>query len=259
MMAVLGRQGIGFEFELLQRIRERHGNAQTRVYVVVNTSVETVRHSRRLAARNRNRHLSIPACAVSERGASLDGAAGDQDQIAHASSVERQFQHPRVVHHLADSGGPRLHQCSVRLDLNLITDLADSENGIHSRAAADLQHNAALHVRAEPRQRRFQPVRTDWQIRQCVGTGLIGHCRPAEPCVCLHQRDFYAGQDRSRLISHRPADLSGRLRKDNVESNQQKQKPGYYGGLSHLLKKHSLTCHFLSPPNVPSLRRTIVE
>src|SRR5437879_6070432 len=96
-------------------------------------------------------------------------------QVDRLASVERQLQHAHVVDYLTDTRAPRFHQSGIRLNLDLLGNLAHFEARVDHRIAIHLQHDSGLHISAEPRQSRFEPVWADRQIRQYVGAGLVGH------------------------------------------------------------------------------------
>ena len=70
--------------------------------------------------------------------------------------------------------------------------------------AADLQHDAGLHVGPEPLQRDLEPVGTGRQVRHHVGAVRLGHDRAGEPGIGLRyghsdSRQHGAALDRSRV------------------------------------------------------------
>ena len=133
--------------------------------------------------------------------------SGKDNQIGDLAAVQRQLHHAKVIHHLADTGGPSFHQRRVRLNLDLVGNLADFENRIDHRVGADLQHDPRLDKRAESGKSRLQPVRTNRKVRECVRAGFVCHDAALQSRLDLCRGDFHAGQYCACLIPDRAADL----------------------------------------------------
>ena len=57
----------------------------------------------------------------------------------------------------------------------------------------DIQDDSSLCIRFESRQRRADPISSDREVRQNVGTGLIGHTHSGNAGISLGCRYFYSG------------------------------------------------------------------
>ena len=113
------------------------------------------------------------AAVVARRGSRPDRSAGQRNQVGDVAAVERQLEDALVFHDLTDADVPGFHQRRAGLDLHRLGKLAKLEDDVDGGTAIDLQHDAGLHIRPEPRQRRFQSVRANGQIRQHIGAPLI--------------------------------------------------------------------------------------
>ena len=174
------RRGAGLDLEFLQRIRKRHGQIRLSDAGCCDwrrPACSSIRCSIRLRPKRSplaNGSLLLP----------VDRGAGVAARRARSSSTtfrpfSGRFENACVLDNLADTDASCFHQSGVRLNFDLLGDLADFQNGIDDRTAVDLQHDSRLHKRPESRQRRFQPIWTDRQVRQDIRTRFIGDGRPA--------------------------------------------------------------------------------
>ena len=72
-----------------------------------------------------------------------------------------------------DTCGPCFDQRCIRLDLDCLAHLPYFQHHIDRWTAVDLKHNSGLHEGVKSGQRYFQPIGSDRQIGQYVGTGLV--------------------------------------------------------------------------------------
>ena len=129
MVSVLGRNGAGLDFEFLQCLWE--GQRQTEASstdrcVVAPSSM----NSRRSPARPRRKWnpwrelrsvVSVPAA---------DRRSRKEDQFGRLASVERHLQDAHVIDHLTNTGAAGFNQGGVRLNLDLIGNLAHLQDRI---------------------------------------------------------------------------------------------------------------------------------
>src|SRR5262249_30678409 len=143
-----------------------------------------------------------------------NGAAGKRDQIGHVAAVERQFENPLILDHLADAYASCFNQRGIGLNLNLLADLSNFEDRIYHRRGIYLQNNSRLHERTEARYRRFQAIGPRAEMRQHVAACFVRYSRPRDTRVCLCGSYFHTRQYRTALIPGRAADLRSCLRPD---------------------------------------------
>ena len=211
----------GFNLELLHGVRERHQHGRAAHEAHVIRSVQRVVRAPARAAGNGEHRRST---AVVLRGQSvLNGTAGQSDQFRYVAAVERQFENSLGLDNRTDGRTPRLHHGRVRLNFNLLGDLADFEDHIDSRAAVDPQHDSGLYVCPESRQTRLQPIWTQRQVRENIGSGFIRYDVSSNTGLRLRYRDFDTGQHCAALVSDRAADLSHRLRPHKAAANTQNE------------------------------------
>ncbi len=74
----------------------------------------------------------------------MRSAARECDQVGDIAGRQRQFQNPLGLDHLTYGRAPRLHERSIGLNLDLLGNLTDVENGVYHLAAIHLQDNAGL-------------------------------------------------------------------------------------------------------------------
>ena len=141
-----------------------------------------------------------------------NSGAGQQDQFLCLTPIERQIQYALIIDHLPHGRILGFDKGSIGLDFDLFGNLAHCQNRINDRAAVDLQHNACLNIRSKARQCRFEPIRTQRQVRQYVGPCLISNNGAFGACVGLRYRDFDARQYSAALVFHATVDLSRGLR-----------------------------------------------
>src|SRR5437899_135612 len=104
MMSVLSGNSTGLHFELLERIWERHREIQVVFRIIVGTTVEKiVETSVGTAGHGNDGRRIIPDSRIQRTIGSLRGDAYKKDELGRLTSIERQFQHPLVVDHLADA------------------------------------------------------------------------------------------------------------------------------------------------------------
>src|SRR5206468_11658286 len=127
-----------------------------------------------------NRNLVVTARAVRERVCALYSSSGNQNQIGHATSVQRKLEHAYVVHDLPYTGASRFNQGGISLDIHFVGDLADLKNAIYYGIAVHLQSDAGLRVCPEAGQRRFESIWANGKVRKNIRAGLVGHCGALE-------------------------------------------------------------------------------
>ena len=89
---------------------------------------------------------------------------------------------------------------------NISLDIAQGERDIDRRPRIDLQHDAGLHVGAEPLQRDFQPVGTDGQVRHRPGARGVGDHGARESRGGLRGRHGDARKYGARRVSNDSCD-----------------------------------------------------
>ena len=136
---------------------------------------------------------------------------------------QRKFEDPLTLDHLAHSRAARLDHRGIGLYFDLFAHLTDVENWIDRQVAVHLQDDSCLHKRTETRQRRLDPIRTQRQIRQDVGSSFICDGCPSDAgfALCRSYRD--SGEDCPTLISNGAADLCCCLSPDAWTSHQRYQ------------------------------------
>ena len=209
MLALRRRQGTRFDFEFLKRIREGQRQAQIVIRIVVLRAVQSIVHTARKSTAERDRQLALHASRRRCVFRNVDGGADGQDQLGCVTSIQRQFQNALCLHGLSDTHSAGLHKRSIGLNLDLLRPLAHFERHVNDWVAVDLQHDSCLDKRSESRQRRFQFVRTERQVRQHIHAGFVADRASGDSGLGLCCRDFYARQDRTAGILHGAGDLRG--------------------------------------------------
>src|SRR5439155_2353625 len=187
---MLSGQPASLHLELLKRIGKWQRQSLTVVRVEVADSVQAIRRSEAQAAGCRY-DQPVGETPVSCR-IQQDGRASQKDQLGSVASVERQFQDPLVLDELPNADVPRLDRDSVGLYLDRVRHLAHLQYWVDYCTAVDLQDNASLHVSPEPGQSSLQPIRSEHQVRQDIGSGFICESVSPDPGVGLRRRDFHA-------------------------------------------------------------------
>ena len=235
MVAVLRRQRIRFDLELLHRVRERQRQAQAVHRLVVRAAVERVGHPRRQAAGDDDGGVRIAAYAgvhdVAARRIGRALAAGRQTCLEHEllelTAVQRQLEHLLVRDHLADAGIPRLDERRGALHRDRLGELSELQRDVERRIRIHLQDDAGLNEFAEALQLRIEAVGANRQVLQDVGTRLVAHCGAHEAGFGLRDRDGDARKDRAALIADGAVDLcrgdrlrpGGRRREKNEQQS----------------------------------------
>ena len=186
----VGGQAARLHFELLRRIREGQIQAHTGQKIDVIRAIQTVIRSGGNTTTNgdlRSAEQSACNCPC------LDSRAGQRDQVAYVASIERQLADALAFDNQADARRSRLHQCCIGLNLDLFCDLTDFECKVDHRTRIDLQNNSSLHESSENRQGCFQPIGTNCQVRQDVGSSLVGNRHSSYARLGLPCRDFHTG------------------------------------------------------------------
>ena len=171
-----------------------------------------------LSAGDRDGDLVVPTSAVGERVGSLNRGSRDQDQIGNASPIQRKLQDADIVHDLADTRAPRLHQGGIRLNIDFIGNLSHLKNRVDCRIAVHLQSDPGRHVCAEARQRCFESIRPYRQVCKNVRSGLIAYSAALQTGVRVRQGDLDTRQNGSSLIFDGAAELRRRLRQHDGEA-----------------------------------------
>ena len=207
-----------FHLKLLERIREREWHLRVVIRIVMHGSVQGIHHSELQSAsdgdkiscstRTPNKTARYRACNP------LDSGARDCDQVGDPAPLQRQFQNPLVLDDRTHSRAPRFHERGIGLHLDLFGDLTDLQNRVDHRVAVDLQDNSGLYKRTKTEQCRFKSIRTQRQVRQNVGSGLIRDGSSGDARIGLRCCHFHTRQHRPTLISNGAADLRRRLRPD---------------------------------------------
>ena len=203
--AVLRVLRAGLHADFLHRIGKRQRQVDAVVPVVVHRTVEEVLHAELLTARDRD------AAALSQapaRGiAGIDGTASQDDERGDVAALERQRLDGLVVDDCADRGVARLDERRGRFDGHRFLERANLELHRDHRIAVHLQHDSRLHVGPEARERHFEAIRSDRQVRQRVRARDVGHGVPAEAGVGLQSGDRDAWQDAAAVIDDGSVDL----------------------------------------------------
>ena len=227
--AILRLESAGLDFKLLQRIGKRHRQIQIVVRIVVIAAIKVICQTVRLAACDRdNCRRIIPAARI--QGAIGAGSSNSRKkhQLGNLTAIERQLQHTRIVDDLPDPCIPRLDQCSIRLNLNLLGHPAYVEANVDHGIAVDLQHDSGLYVGAESRQARLETIRTNRKTCQRVGSGFIRDRVSGQARFRLRHGDFGAWQNCPGLILHCSRDLSRGLSPNARAREHSQQKAEYY-------------------------------
>ena len=248
VLAVLCRPRAGLDLELLQGIRKRHRQTHVVVRIVVGCSVEQVYQAVTRSTGHGNRGCRIiPDSGIVGVNTTLVRDSRKQYQLGDLPAIEGQFQHTDVIDHLTDGRGPRFNQGGIGLDLDGFGHLADLEHRIDHRIVVDLEHNSGLRIRAESRQRGFQSIWANRQVRQYIGSGFIGQRAAFQTGVGLGHADFHTGQNCSAWILDRSADRRRRLCPNDAAVDDRHEQAGE----CELLR---LMLHLFPPP----LRKTLV-
>src|SRR5262249_37669941 len=144
-------------------------------------------------------------------------------------AVQWQFENTSILDDLAYAHTSCFHQSRIRLNFDLFVDLTDLENRIDHGTGIHLKHNSRLRISSESGQRRFEPVRTNRQVRQNVGAGFIRNRVASDTRVGLRRDYLNARQHRSALIFNSTADLSCCLC-PHIAATISENKQPYYGG-----------------------------
>jgi hypothetical protein len=144
----------------------------------VDRSVERVRHAELQPAGDGNVHAALEVPAV--RPVGLDRRAGEDDEVGDLAALERQLHDPFLIDDGADAGAADVHERRRAFDGYGLLDVAQGERDIDRRPRIDLQHDAGLHVGAEPLQRDLQLVGTDRQVRHGPGARRVRDDRARE-------------------------------------------------------------------------------
>src|SRR5436190_7397893 len=75
--------------------------------------------------------------------------SGQENELGHLASVQRQLENALIVHDGSHAGVSRFNQSSVGADLDRLSNLTDLEDGINGGVAIDLKHDSSLNVSAE--------------------------------------------------------------------------------------------------------------
>src|SRR5689334_4491165 len=68
-----------------------------------------------------------------------------RDQLDHSAAVQRKLENAFVLHNLADGRCTSLNKSRIRFHFDLLANLANLQDDVHARAAANLQSNTRLH------------------------------------------------------------------------------------------------------------------
>jgi hypothetical protein len=79
-----------------------------------------------------------------------DCGANDGDEIGRVASVERQREDFLVPDHLAHTGTLHIDERGGAFDGHRLFERADRQHGVNHRRGRHLEHDARLHVSAEP-------------------------------------------------------------------------------------------------------------
>ena len=131
--AFIGRASAGFNLELLQRIRKRHGQVAVVLRILMMSAVQGVSDSGVQSACHRKRRGGKRVSAVAVVDGRRHGATRESDQVDDISSIQRQIKNSGVFHNLTDTYASCLDLRRVRLDFDLFADLADFQRRIDRR------------------------------------------------------------------------------------------------------------------------------
>ena len=115
--------------------------------------------------RTGHRHNIVPLETPVACRSLLNGCTGKRDQVLYIPAIQRKFDNSCVLDDLPHADVARFDLRRVRLNFDRLGDLANIHDRIDDGVTVDLQHDPGLRVCAESRQRRFQPVRPQCQIR----------------------------------------------------------------------------------------------
>ena len=187
----VGRQAASLHFELLRCIREGQIQAHTSQKIDVIRTIQTVIRPRGDTTTDGDlRSAEQSACYYP----CLDSRAGQRDQVADVASIERQLADALAFDNQADARRARLYQCGIRLNLDLFCHLTDFEYNIDHRTRVDLQNNSTLHESSETLQGCFQPIGTNCEVRQDIGSSLVRYRHSSDARLGLRCRNFHTGQ-----------------------------------------------------------------
>ena len=153
--AVLDGRGASLDFELLHRIWKWHGQIGVFERIVVIGPIQHVIQPNRRSTRDGNTSVCKERITATVILKSRCRCSGKRNQLIDVAAIQRELQNARILHDLTDSCIPRFHQRSICLDFNLLRDLTYFQDHIDRGTAVDLQHNSALCIRTESRQRPF--------------------------------------------------------------------------------------------------------
>ena len=108
------------------------------------------------------------------RPSRLHGRAGEHDQVGDLASLQRQLHDPLLLDDLLMPALRTSTSGAAASTVTVSSSVADGERDVDRRRGADLQHDAGLHVGAEPCERHLEPVGTGRQVRHHVASGVVG-------------------------------------------------------------------------------------
>ena len=133
--------------ELLQRVGERQVHAGAVEVVQMRCTVERIRHSEVIAARDRDADAGVHG--VAGRRRCLHRDARQRDQLCDLSRVERQFDDAFALDDSAYTSAACVDERNCAHDSHLFGDVAEHQFWINHGAAVDLQDDTSLRERAE--------------------------------------------------------------------------------------------------------------
>ena len=202
MVAISGGQRACLHLEFLQRIGKRRRQVEIVERVVVGRAVHDVGHAVGLPTRHRDGDRRIVLVGVEVRRRRAGRQTRQEDELGGLTPVQGHFNDALIVDDLAHAGRSGLDERRPRRYRHRLGQLPDVQLHIDRRIRLHLQDDAVLDIGGEPLEREAQCVGADRQVRQHVGTVLVGEHGAERAGRCLRRRDLDAWQDESRPVTH---------------------------------------------------------
>ena len=191
MKPVAGRHRAHLNTELLYRIRKWNRRAYIGEQIIVAATVQQIKGAISRTSLDRNRNLSRIVLAPNRiRRRGRHRRPSELNQRCLLPSIQRQIEYTLVLEDSSDRVALRFDHPRVGLDLYDLHCSAHLQSYINRGVDVHLQHDSGLHVGAESRQAHLEPVGSDRQVRQCVGSRLVRNGASHQTRLGLRRIDF---------------------------------------------------------------------
>ena len=153
---VVSSQPARRDAEFLKGVWERQREPCSVLRVVVQRAIQEVRHAELHPAANGNVHAALKTAVV--RPPHFNGATGEDDQVGHLTSLERQLDDALLLNHFADAGALCVDERRSGLDGDRLGQLTEPQRDIDRGRRAHLEDDARLREGSEPGEHCFEPV-----------------------------------------------------------------------------------------------------